>query len=77
MRAIVSDIHGNLEALQAVLAGSQQQVTSMYNLGDTTGQWPLKSTHVPSTAKIVLFFLACDEPGFAGEADGKKNLQNC
>jgi hypothetical protein len=41
MRAIFSDIHGNLEALQAVLAEmSRQQVTSVYNLGDTTGHCP-------------------------------------
>ena len=40
MRAILSDIHGNLEALQAVLAASRQHVTSVYNLGDTTGHGP-------------------------------------
>jgi hypothetical protein len=40
MRAILSDIHGNLEALQAVLAASRQPVTSVYNLGDTTGYGP-------------------------------------
>jgi hypothetical protein len=40
MRAILSDIHGNLEALQAVLTASRQQVTSVYNLGDTTGHGP-------------------------------------
>lgn len=40
MRAIFSDIHGNLEALQAVLAASGQHATSVYNLGDTTGHGP-------------------------------------
>ena len=41
MRAIFSDVHGNLEAFQAVLAAlSRQQVTSVYNLGDTTGHGP-------------------------------------
>ena len=40
MRAIFSDVHGNLEALQAVLAASRQHVTSVYNLGDTTGHGP-------------------------------------
>jgi predicted phosphodiesterase len=40
MRAILSDIHGNLEALQAVLAASRHHVTSVYNLGDTTGYGP-------------------------------------
>ena len=40
MRAIFSDVHGNLEALQAVLASSRQHGTSVYNLGDTTGHGP-------------------------------------
>jgi predicted phosphodiesterase len=40
MRAILSDVHGNLEALQAVLAASRQHVTSVYNLGDATGHGP-------------------------------------
>lgn len=40
MRAIMSDIHGNLEALQSVLAATRQHVTSVYNLGDTTGYGP-------------------------------------
>ena len=41
MRAIFSDIHGTLEALQAVLAEMpRQHVTSLYNLGDTTGHCP-------------------------------------
>ena len=41
MRAIFNDVHGNLEALQAVLAEtSRQQVTAVYNLGDTTGHGP-------------------------------------
>jgi hypothetical protein len=38
MRAIFSDVHGNLEALQAVLGEiSRHHATSVYNLGDTTG----------------------------------------
>jgi len=41
MRAIISDVHGNLEALQAVLAEMpRQRVTSVYNLGDTVGHGP-------------------------------------
>jgi hypothetical protein len=41
MRAIFSDVHGNLEALQAVLAElPRQHATSVYNLGDTTGHGP-------------------------------------
>jgi hypothetical protein len=41
MKAIFSDAHGNLEALQAVLADvSRQSATAVYNLGDTTGHGP-------------------------------------
>lgn len=41
MRAVLSDVHCNLEALQAVLAElSEQGVASIYNLGDTTGHGP-------------------------------------
>jgi predicted phosphodiesterase len=36
--AIISDIHGNLEALQAVLQAAQQQnVQALLNIGDTLG----------------------------------------
>jgi predicted phosphodiesterase len=41
MRAILSDVHGNLDALQAVLAEtSRQRMAAVYNLGDTTGHGP-------------------------------------
>lgn len=41
MKAIISDIHGNLEALQAVLADiKQQQITEIYCLGDVVGYGP-------------------------------------
>ena len=40
-RAIVSDIHGNIEALEAVLADiAQQTVDSIYCLGDIVGYGP-------------------------------------
>lgn len=41
MRAIISDIHGNLEALEAVLEDiSQQGITQVYCLGDIVGYGP-------------------------------------
>ncbi len=41
MKAILSDIHGNLEALHAVLdAIARLRVDSIYNLGDITGYGP-------------------------------------
>ncbi len=41
MKAIISDVHGNLEALTAVLADLEcQRIESIYNLGDTLGYGP-------------------------------------
>lgn len=41
MRAIISDIHGNLEALEAVLADiSSKGITEIYCLGDVVGYGP-------------------------------------
>ena len=57
MRAIISDVHGNLEALQAVLADvSRRQVTSMCNLGDTTGHGPnpIECLDLASEMEVVL-----------------------
>jgi len=40
-RAIISDIHSNLEALEAVLQDIESQgITEIYNLGDTVGYGP-------------------------------------
>jgi diadenosine tetraphosphatase ApaH/serine/threonine PP2A family protein phosphatase len=41
MKAIISDVHGNLEALQAVLADIQrQQATEIFCIGDIIGYGP-------------------------------------
>jgi diadenosine tetraphosphatase ApaH/serine/threonine PP2A family protein phosphatase len=41
VHAILSDVHGNLEALSAVLADVERQgVRAVYNLGDTLGYGP-------------------------------------
>ncbi|HVW00220.1 MAG TPA: metallophosphoesterase family protein [Planctomycetaceae bacterium] len=41
MKAIISDIHGNLEALEAVLADVRQQgIRDLYCLGDVVGYGP-------------------------------------
>lgn len=41
MRALLSDVHGNLEAFAAVLADiERQKVERVYNLGDTLGYGP-------------------------------------
>ncbi len=39
--AIISDIHGNLPALEAVLAESaERRISSSYGLGDLAGKGP-------------------------------------
>ena len=41
MKAIISDIHGNLEALEAVLEDiKQQQIDEIFCLGDIVGYGP-------------------------------------
>jgi predicted phosphodiesterase len=41
LKALISDIHGNLEALEAVLADiKQQSITEIYCLGDIVGYGP-------------------------------------
>jgi predicted phosphodiesterase len=41
MKAVFSDIHGNLEAAQALLEDvARYQVDGLYCLGDTTGYGP-------------------------------------
>ena len=57
-RAIISDIHGNLEALQTVLAHiADQQVDEIYCLGDIVGYGPNPCEcldHVMDNCKVVL-----------------------
>ena len=71
MRAIFSDAHGNLEALQAVLADiSRQQVTAVYNLGDTTGYGPnpVECLDLAMTMPVVL--LGNNDQGILFHPDG-------
>jgi predicted phosphodiesterase len=57
MIAIFSDIHSNLEALQAVLADiARQPVEALYCLGDTVGYGPnpLECLDLTMAMKVVL-----------------------
>ena len=48
MKAIISDIHSNLEALQAVLADIKSQgISEIYCLGDVVGY-----ARIPASASI-------------------------
>jgi predicted phosphodiesterase len=57
MIAIFSDVHGNLEALQAVLADiARKPVEALYCLGDTVGYGPnpLECLDLTMGMKVVL-----------------------
>ncbi|MBL4883344.1 MAG: metallophosphoesterase family protein [Planctomycetaceae bacterium] len=58
MRAIISDIHGNLEALEAVLADIQaQNIKKIYCLGDIVGYGPNPGEcvdHIMNLAEVVI-----------------------
>jgi predicted phosphodiesterase len=62
--ALISDIHGNLPALEAVLAhiGEQRDVTATYHLGDLVGYgpWPNETVGLLRGFKV---------PGVAGNYD--------
>ena len=71
MRAIFSDAHGNLEALQAVLSDvSRQRVTAVYNLGDTTGYGPnpIECLDLAMGMRVVL--LGNNDQGILFDPDG-------
>lgn len=84
MIAILSDIHGNLEALVAVLADiAQQNVDSIYCLGDLVGYGPdpLPCIDIAMSWQLVLqgefdntALGADDLPGFAAAIHARKTL---
>lgn len=61
--AIIADMHGNLPALEAVLADIQGQgISQLYHLGDLVGYNPFPN-------EIVALIQACGIPGLAGNYD--------
>jgi predicted phosphodiesterase len=76
MKAIISDIHGNLEALQAVIADSQRQgVKDIYCLGDIVGYGPNPCECIDLAMKWELVLLGnfdqalcCNYDGFGESA---------
>jgi predicted phosphodiesterase len=71
-KAIISDIHGNLEALEAVLADIRSQgITDIYCLGDIVGYGPNPREcidRVMETCKVVL--LGNHDQGAMFDPDG-------
>jgi predicted phosphodiesterase len=84
MIAIISDIHGNLEALEAVLSDvGKQGVSDIYCLGDLVGYGPdpLPCIELAMSWRIVLqgnfdkaSLVADDLPGFAGARRARKTI---
>ena len=58
MKAILSDVHGNLEALRAVLDDiSNRQANLVYNLGDITGFGPNSVECIDLSMKMAVVLL--------------------
>ncbi len=71
MKAIISDIHSNLEALQAVLADIQRHnVTEMYCLGDIVGYGPNPRECVDLVMKCQMVLLGNHDQGAMFDPEG-------
>jgi predicted phosphodiesterase len=69
--AIVSDIHGNLEALEAVLADiASQGITSIYCLGDVVGYGPNPRECVDQVMKFDMCVLGNHDQGALFDPEG-------
>ncbi len=71
MKAIISDIHGNLEALEAVLADIKQQgITEIYCLGDIIGYGPNPRECIDRVANTKLCLLGNHDQGALFDPEG-------
>ena len=71
MKAIFSDAHANLEALQAVLADTRRQgVAAIYNLGDTTGYGPNPMECLDLSILLPVVLLGNNDQGILFDPDG-------
>lgn len=70
-RAIVSDVHGNLEALQAVLADIDSQgVSEIYCLGDVIGYGPNPRECIDAVMQFKLCILGNHDQGALFDPEG-------
>lgn len=70
-RAILSDIHGNLEALQAVLADIQtQEVDEIFCLGDIIGYGPNPRECIDHCREFAMTLLGNHDNGALFDPDG-------
>ena len=71
MKAIISDIHSNLEAFQAVLADIKAQgITEVYCLGDVVGYGPNPRECVDLVMQCKLCILGNHDQGAMFDPDG-------
>jgi len=71
VKAIFSDAHANLEALQAVLADvGREQVAAVYNLGDTTGYGPNPIECLDLSMGLPVVLLGNNDQGILEHPDG-------
>ena len=72
MKAIISDIHGNLEALQAVLAdiATQKVDEGIYCLGDVIGYGPNPRECIDLVMECKLVLLGNHDQGAMFDPDG-------
>ena len=71
MKAIISDIHSNLEALQAVLEDiASQNVTEIYCLGDIIGYGPNPRECIDLVMKCQMVLLGNHDQGAMFDPDG-------
>ena len=71
MKAIISDIHSNLEALQAVLADiDKQKVNEIYCLGDVVGYGPNPRECIDLVMKCQVVLLGNHDQGAMFDPDG-------
>ena len=71
MKAIISDIHGNLEALQAVLADIKSQgIREIYCLGDVVGYGPNPRECIDLVMDCKLVLLGNHDQGAMFDPDG-------
>jgi predicted phosphodiesterase len=70
-RALISDIHSNLEALQAVLADIRQQgITEIYCLGDIIGYGPNPLECIDQVVKFNFCLLGNHDQGALFDPEG-------
>ena len=71
MKALISDIHGNLEALEAVLKDIQQQnITEVYCLGDVVGYGPNPRECIDLVMQCKVVLLGNHDQGAMFDPDG-------